>query len=559
MSDRKEKFPNGVRVETKLGRSELRYRRLFEAAQDGILMLDPVTRKITEANPFIAKFLGYTRDQLIKKELWQIGLLKDEAASQAAFRALKKNGFIRYEDLPLESKSGQRREVEFVSNVYTEGADRVIQCNVRDITARKRSEEALSASEERFRALFDLGPIAVYSCDTRGRILEFNRCAAELWGREPDLKDPRERFCGSFKLYLPEGKFLPHSRCPMAAVLSGKLPAARDMEVVIGRPDGSRITAIANIVPLKNDQGKITGAINCFYEITARKEAEEALRKARVLLSQHAGQLEKLVVRRTAELTAKNRQLEAYADTTKKGQEQYHRLFLESQVMQRKLRHLTHQIISAQEEERKEISRELHDEVVQTLVGINVELAALGKGASFGLQDLKKKIALTQRLVENSVNAVHRFARELRPAVLDDLGLIPALHAYSKNLAERKKFRIHLTAFAGVETLASNKRIVLFRVAQEALTNVTRHAKATQVKMNLTSITGGVRMEISDNGQSFPVDKILDAKNPKRLGLIGMRERIEMVGGTLAIESKPGQGTTVRAEIPFAPGRGNKK
>ncbi len=219
--------------------------------------------------------------------------------------------------------------------------------------------------------------------------------------------------------------------------------------------------------------------------------------------------------------------------------------------MQKKLRQLTRQIISAQEEERKEISRELHDEVVQTLVGINVELSALGKGATLGVHTLKSKIAHTQRLVENSVNAVHRFARELRPAVLDDLGLIPALHAYSKNLAARKKIKIQMTAFGGVEALGGAKRTVLFRVAQEALTNIARHAQATQVRMSITEISGAIRMEISDNGKSFQVDKTLLAKTNKRLGLVGMKERIEMVGGSLAIESAPGQGTTVRAEIPF--------
>jgi len=145
-----------------------------------------------------------------------------------------------------------------------------------------------------------------------------------------------------------------------------------------------------------------------------------------------------------------------------KGQAKYRVLFLESQVMQKKLRQLARQILSAQEEERKKISRELHDEVVQTLVGINVELAALGRGATIGVHTLKSKIAHTQRLVEHSVNSVHRFARELRPAVLDDLGLIPALHAYSKSLAARKKIKIRLTAFSGVEALADAKRTVLF-------------------------------------------------------------------------------------------------
>jgi len=195
---------------------------------------------------------------------------------------------------------------------------------------------------------------------------------------------------------------------------------------------------------------------------------------------------------------------------------------------------------------------------VQTLVGINVELSSLGKGAAVGAHNMREKIAHTQRLVENSVNSVHRFARELRPAVLDDLGLIPALLAFSKNLAARKKLKIKMTAFGGVEALGGAKRTVLFRVAQEALTNVARHAHATQITMGITEISGAIRMEISDNGKSFPVNKTLLARSHKRLGLIGMRERIEMVGGRLAIESLPGVGTTVRAELPFIAAKDSK-
>ena len=280
----------------------------------------------------------------------------------------------------------------------------------------------------------------------------------------------------------------------------------------------------------------------------ATREANWRLQQRNEMLRQH-----------TADLLTGNRRLQreiarrkAGEATIKKRKELYRALFLESQVTQRKLRHLTRQIISAQEQERKEISRELHDGVVQTLVGINVELSALGKGASVGLQTLKAKIARTQRMVVNSVNAVHRFARELRPAVLDDLGLIPALHAYSKSLAARKKIKIRMTAFGGVEALGSAKRTVLFRVAQEALTNVARHAHATQIKMSISEISGRIRMEISDNGTAFDVRKALGARNPKRLGLIGMKERVEMVGGTLTIESTVGKGTTVRAEIPFS-------
>ncbi len=291
----------------------------------------------------------------------------------------------------------------------------------------------------------------------------------------------------------------------------------------------------------------------------------EASYRATHVAHQHLQQINETLRLHTAALAAGNRELEQEITRRKvgevvirEGKEKYHKLFMESQAMQKKLRQLTRQIIMAQEEERKEISRELHDEVVQTLVGINVELAALGKGASVGLHTFKEKIARTQRLVENSVNAVHRFARELRPAVLDDLGLIPALHAYSKSLAERKKLKIQMTAFGGVEALGTAKRTVLFRVAQEALTNVARHAHATQVKISITKISGAIRMEISDNGKSFQVEKVFGAKSPSRLGLMGMKERVEMVGGSLTIKSAVGMGTTVCAEIPFTPEKTKK-
>lgn len=229
----------------------------------------------------------------------------------------------------------------------------------------------------------------------------------------------------------------------------------------------------------------------------------------------------------------------------------YHILYSESQTMERKLRLLTRQIISAQEEERRQISRELHDEVVQTLVGINVNLARLSRDATLGIRTLKAKLAYTRRLVETSVNAVHRFARDLRPAALDDLGLIPALHAYCRIVATRRKMKIDLTAFQGVESLDSAKRIMLYRVVQEALTNAARHSRATLVRVTISEIPGALQLTVSDNGKSFEVGKVFLAKSNKRLGLLGMKERVEMVGGKLTIESNAETGTTVRATVPF--------
>jgi PAS domain S-box-containing protein len=157
--------------------SEIRYRRLFEAARDGILILDPVTRKITDANPFMSELLGYPRAELLHKELWQIGLLKDEKANRAAFRALRKNRFIRYEDLPLQNKMGDRREVEFVSNLYDEAGRNVIQCNIRDITLRKNAEQALLAAKNEIgRHAIELERVVA------NRTAELRKSIAELEG-----------------------------------------------------------------------------------------------------------------------------------------------------------------------------------------------------------------------------------------------------------------------------------------------------------------------------------------------------------------------------------------
>jgi signal transduction histidine kinase len=245
----------------------------------------------------------------------------------------------------------------------------------------------------------------------------------------------------------------------------------------------------------------------------------------------------------------------AAEESNRQGKQAYQKLFSESASMGRKLRRLTRQIIAAQEEERKQISRELHDEVVQNLVSINVQLAALRKGATIGHVNLRGELSRTQRLVENSVKAVHRFARELRPAVLDDLGIISALHGLNKKIAAGRKLRIHLTAFSGVEALSSEKRTVIYRVAQEALSNVVRHAHATKVEILIVQIPNGIRMDISDNGGSFEVKQAFSGRSSNRLGLIGMRERLEMVGGTLSIRAAPIRGTTVRAEIPMDSGK----
>jgi signal transduction histidine kinase len=268
-------------------------------------------------------------------------------------------------------------------------------------------------------------------------------------------------------------------------------------------------------------------------------------------------QLNQALNQHSVDLTASNRQLQqeilqrkAVEESLKKSEQHYSQLLEQSQHMQEQLRLLSRQLLSAQEEERKMISRELHDQIAQTLTGINIRLASLKIESTLNTKGLQKKISSTQRLVEKSVDIVHRFARALRPTVLDDLGLIPALHSFMKSFNKRTGVRTSLRAFAAVERLDTAKRTVLFRVAQEALTNVARHAQASRVEVSIEKLPDCICMKIKDDGKSFNLERTLHDNGGKRLGLLGMRERLEMVGGKFVVESSPGKGTTILAQIP---------
>ena len=153
-----------------------------------------------------------------------------------------------------------------------------------NITERKKAEDALRTSETRFRALFDSGPMAMYSCDSSGLIQEYNRSAVRLWGCEPRPGDTDEVFRGAFKTYLPDGTFLPYAQSAITRTLRNETPATHDLEIILERPDSSRVTLVVNVVALKNDQGQLTGAIACFYDVTERSRLErKTLEQAQAL------------------------------------------------------------------------------------------------------------------------------------------------------------------------------------------------------------------------------------------------------------------------------------
>jgi len=176
-----------TRVEEALSVSETRYRRLFETAKDGILILDAETGMIVDVNPFLIELLGYSKEQFIKKAIWEIGFLKDIVANKDNFLELKQKEYIRYEDMPLETADGKTIHVEFVSNVYPVNHHKVIQCNIRDMTDRVRAEKAMIFSETRYRRLFETAKDGIIILDAEtGMIMDVNPFLIELLGYSKD-------------------------------------------------------------------------------------------------------------------------------------------------------------------------------------------------------------------------------------------------------------------------------------------------------------------------------------------------------------------------------------
>jgi two-component system, NarL family, sensor histidine kinase DegS len=290
------------------------------------------------------------------------------------------------------------------------------------------------------------------------------------------------------------------------------------------------------------------GPLDSGYRLTLQQHLNNSPKK-----SSHARALDKTSLQDYLNLKLRTEvNLRRAAECSLKKQERkFTRLLHNARRMQQELQHLSRKILIAQEDERKRISRELHDEVAQTLTVVGLELASLQVAAAQG-RPIFQKIDEARSLLEISARQVHHFARELRPPLLDDAGLIPALESFIKALGDRMRISIYFQACPEVEQLNHDKKIILYRVVQAALTNVGVHAQAKRAEVSFTLLPCAIRVEIRDNGKSFSVDRVLGARHHNRLGIVGMRERVEMVGGQFRIISRPKYGTSVLCTIPLA-------
>jgi PAS domain S-box-containing protein len=283
-----------ARSEQAIRASEISYRRLFEAARDGILILDVDTGRITDVNPFLVELLGFSHLEMVGKTVGELSPFKDIESNKAMLDRLQKDGYVRYEDLPLETREGRKIEVEFVSNVYQAGDHKVIQCNVRDITERKAVETTLS----RLAAIVEASDDAIIGKDLNSIVTSWNKGAEKIFGYTAG-----EIVGTSMKRLIPLDR-LDEENQILAKIRRGE--SVEDFETQGRAKDGRLIHVSVTSSAIKDANGKVTGVAKVAHNITERKATEAMIRQLNV-------DLEQRVLERTAELQTANQDLEAFS------------------------------------------------------------------------------------------------------------------------------------------------------------------------------------------------------------------------------------------------------
>lgn len=445
-----------------------------------------------------------------------------------------------------------------VSTIFTEEGARLsvflfvaILVNVA-FDSRRRAEAQLQKREQEEQIIFDSVPAMIWYKDKNNRILRANKAAADSMGLQ--VKDIEGR--STHDLYPEEATRYYQTDLKVIRTGQPKLGIVEPYRIASGEKRWVRTDKI----PYHDDSGDIIGVIVFAVDITERVQAEESLQNA------HAG-LELLVEERTQSLAQANTALRAQIQERLRAEEALKtaHAYLEQKVEERttelaqaneglrqsreQLRALAAHLESVREEERTRIAREIHDELGQALTGLKMDLAWLTKRLPDikGAAVLREKTIAMAEAITHTIEQVREISSDLRPGVLDQLGLVAAIewqaHAFHKRSGIACRFEPAEKELA----VDQARSTALFRMLQEALTNVARHADATQVTIRLAQEARELHLDIADNGTG--ISQAAQA-SPRSFGIMGMRERALALGGTLHIEGIAGTGTIVRVRVP---------
>ncbi|RJP33827.1 MAG: PAS domain S-box protein [Actinobacteria bacterium] len=568
-------------MEEALRESEEKFRSIVEQSGDGIVLVDK-DGVIIEWNSAQETIVGLGRDEAVGKPLWEVqyrGALPEQKTPEyyerlkGSILASLERGYASWfgetSEREIQSPDGERRIVQAVTFPIRSSEGMMVGSITRDITRRVRMEEMLAFELEVNQAVAELSAtlLAQASIDDISYIVLENakRLTASPFGFvgyiendtgflvSPTLTRDIWEECGiaGKSVVFKEFKGL------WGWVLENKKPlltnGPREDPRSTGVPDGhipiERFVAVPALlggalvgqIALANssrdyDERDITllNRLADLYAMAVLRMWSEGE------LDRYREHLEELVRERTLELERINRQLQEEVSQRRRNQE-------ELRTTADQLRALSAHVESVREEERRHVAREVHDTLGQALTGLKINLSLLGRRLA-GDDELVERIGSMSGLVDATIQSVREISTQLRPGVLDDLGLSAALDWQVKRFGELTGLKSVFVSDSDEDILDKDLTIALFRIAQEALTNVARHAEASRVEVRLAHEAGGVMLEIKDDGRGIGE---AEAGRWDALGILGMRERAHVFGGEVEVQGSSGAGTIVTVRIPL--------
>jgi PAS domain S-box-containing protein len=482
-----------ARSEQALREGEASYRLLFDENPNPMWVLDAETLGFLDVNEATVRHYGYTREEFLAMTVADIRPAEDVPALRAAVaqdRDEPTRGLWRH-----RKNDGSPIDVEVTSRSLPFRGRRALLALVRDVTEQRRAEATLAHERHLLRALLENVPDKIYFKDAEGRFTQVSRASARASG----LDDPAQKLGKTDFDYFAEEEARAFAEEELQIMRTGRPVVGKEEREVW--KDGRVTWALTTKMPLRDEAGRVAGTFGISTDITDRKHAEAALRRAYVRL----------------------------------------------RLSRRRLRVLSRRLVEAQEAERRRIARELHDEVGQVLTGLKLSLEMADRRAAGG-DGAAAPLAEAKGLVNGLMARVRALSLDLRPTMLDDLGLLPALLWQFEQYAARTGVRVDFE-HAGLERrFRPEVETAAYRIAQEALTNVARHAGVAEVRVRLWAKDDALLLQVEDQGAGFDLEAADSVGRSS--GLSGMRERAALLGGRLTLASAPGSGTTLAVELP---------
>ncbi len=475
------------RSEDALRESEARFRTLVQHASDAFFLHDEEGRLI-DVNQQACDSLGYTREELLRMTVLDIEEDFDLQKARDAWRDMKFSGPVTLEG-HHRRKDGSRFPHEARLSTYQLGDRQFILGLVRDTTERKQIEAKMHESEATTRTLLDTASQAILAVEASGAIVLANRMVGHMFGYEP------HQLIGKELETLMPGMFRDRHKAHRERFNRNPTPRVMGigMELMGLRSDGTEFPIEVSLSSVDTNQGFL--AVSFVSDITARKLAEGALRDS-----------------------------------------------------EQKLRMLAGSLLTAQEDERRSLARELHDDITQQLAFLSIELGKLAGELPDSQGSARTTVQELQKQALRASIGVRRLSHGLHPSVITDFGLSVALEEFCEDFERVHDVAVEFEETADDSSLTDTEATCLYRIAQESMRNAVVHGHATEIKVDLSVDGGSIRLRVADNGVGF------DARQDHgkaSLGIISMTERVRLARGTLALASIPGQGTEIIATVPI--------